>query len=64
MVTIVYEVRGAPGTVYLKKNDIKPIEGIKNGMGLIFIDDMPAGAMLFDEDEKCWWDREGNKWTS
>lgn len=63
MVTKILNPDGMTYSVFCKKNDIKPIEGMTNASTLVYIDEMAAGAMLFDQDEKCWWDREGNRWT-
>lgn len=54
---------GGTATVYMKTTEAKPIEGMQTGDVLVFIDDQAAGAMFFDAEEKCWIDKEGNKWT-
>lgn len=58
-----YGVSAAYWDVRIKSTDTKPIKDVPNGSSLIFIDNQSAGMMLFDADEQCWIDKEGNKWT-
>lgn len=53
---------GGTATVYLRKDEPKPIEGMQTGDALMFIDDQSAGVMFFDGENKCWIDKEGNTW--